>query len=99
MLRLSGYNTTLQTTHQSASPALRALLCARLCNCHHTIRGAHDDELFWEVLAHLRRAHPAISFPEERVRDFVAARAYNVEYVAVYADSEGADEEFGPEPY
>jgi predicted small metal-binding protein len=80
----------------------RALLCGRLCNCNHSIRGADDDELFGEVLAHLRRDHPAMLFPEERIlRQFVASRAYDVEeYALVYADGESPDEEeFGLEPY
>jgi predicted small metal-binding protein len=80
----------------------RALLCGCLCDCNHSIRGADDDELFGEVLAHLRRDHPAMLFPEERIlRQVVAIKAYNVEeYAAVYADGEGPDEEeFGPEPY
>jgi predicted small metal-binding protein len=84
----------------------RALLCGSLCDCNHSIRGADDDELFGEVLAHLRRDHPAMLFPEERIRQVVAIKAYNVEeYALVYADGEGPDEEeeeeeeFGPEPY
>jgi hypothetical protein len=36
-------------------------------------------------------------FCEERIREFVTIRAYNLEYAAVYTD--GLDEEFGPEPY
>ncbi len=78
---------------------MRALLCERLCNCHHSIKGADDDELFGEVLTHARREHPAIAFPEEQLREFVAMRACNVEYAAVYGNGEGPDEEFGPEPY
>jgi predicted small metal-binding protein len=79
----------------------RALLCGRLCNGNHSIRGADDDELFGEVLAHLRRDHPAMVFPQERIRQFVAIRAYDVEeYALVYADGESPDEEeFGLEPY
>ena len=78
---------------------MRALLCDRLCDCNHSIKGADDDELFGEVLAHLRRDHPAMLFPKERIQEFVAIKAYNVEYAAVYADGEGPDEEFGLEPY
>jgi predicted small metal-binding protein len=78
----------------------RALLCGGLCNCNHSVKGADEDELFGEVLAHLRRDHPAMLFPEERIRQFVAIRADNVmEYAAVYADGEGPEEEFGLEPY
>jgi hypothetical protein len=38
-------------------------------------------------------------FSEERIRKFVTVRAYDLEYATVYADGEGPDEEFGPEPY
>jgi hypothetical protein len=78
---------------------VRKLLYDRLCNCHQSISGADDHELFGEVLAHLSRDHPAMSFSEERIREFVTIRAYNLEYATVYADGEGPDEEFGPEPY
>ena len=66
---------------------MRTLLCDRLCNCNHSIRGADDDGLFGEVLAHLRRDHPAMLFPEELIRQFVAIKAYDVEYAAVYGTS------------
>jgi hypothetical protein len=59
---------------------MRALLCDHLRNCHHSMKGADDDELFGEALAHLRRDHPTILFPEEQLREFVAIRAYNVAY-------------------
>jgi hypothetical protein len=78
---------------------VRKLLCERLCNCQQGISGADDEELFGEVLAHLSREHPTMPFSEERVREFVTIRAYNLEYAAVYADGGGLDEEFGPEPY
>jgi len=78
---------------------VRKLLCDRLCNCHQSVSGADDEELFGEVLAHLSRDHPAMPFSKERVREFVTIRAYNLEYAAVYADGEGLDEEFGTEPY
>jgi hypothetical protein len=78
---------------------VRKLLCERLCNCHQGISGADDEELFGEVLAHLSREHPTMPFSEERVREFVTIRAYNLEYATVYADGGGLDEEFGPEPY
>ena len=78
---------------------MRKVFCDRLCNCHRSISGADDAELFGEVLAHLSRDHSATPFSEERVRKFVAVRAYRLEHAAVYADGEGPDEEFGPEPY
>ena len=78
---------------------VRKLLCDLLCDCHRGISGADDDELFGEVLAHLSRDHPSMLFSEERIREFVTVRAYDLEYATVYADGEGPDEEFGPEPY
>jgi hypothetical protein len=38
-------------------------------------------------------------FSEGRIRELVTVRAYDFEYATVYADGEGPDEEFGPEPY
>ena len=78
---------------------MRKLLREGLCACHQGISGADDNEIFSEVLAHLSRDHPAMPFSEERIREFVTIRAYNLEYAAVYTDGEGLDEEFGPEPY
>lgn len=63
------------------------------------ISGADDEEIFGEVLAHLSPDHPAMPFSEERIREFVTVRACNLEHAAVYANGEGLDEEFGPEPY
>jgi hypothetical protein len=78
---------------------VRKLLYESLCNCHQGISGADDQELFGELVAHLSRDHPAMPLSEERIREFVTARAYDLEYATVYADGEGPDEEFGPEPY
>ena len=74
---------------------MRKLLCESLRACQQGISGA-DDELFREVLAHLSRDHPAMPFSEDREREFLRLRAYNLEYAAVYGDGEGSDEEFGP---
>jgi hypothetical protein len=78
---------------------VRKLLCDLLCDCHRGKSGADGDELFGEVLAHLSRDHPSMPFSEERIREFVTVWAYDLEYATVYADGEGPDEEFGPEPY
>jgi hypothetical protein len=77
---------------------VRKLLCDHLCDCHRGISGA-DDELFGEVLAHLSQDHPSMLFSEERLWEFITVRAYDLEHATVYADGEGPDEEFGPEPY
>jgi hypothetical protein len=79
--------------------AVRKLLCDHLCDCHRGISGADDDELFGEVLAHLSQDHPSMLFSEERLWEFITVRAYDLEHATVYADGEGPDEEFGPEPY
>jgi hypothetical protein len=78
---------------------VRKLLCERLCDCQQGLSGADDEELFGEVIAHLSQDHPAMPFSEDRVREFVTIRAYDLEYATVYADGEGPDEEIGPEPY
>jgi hypothetical protein len=84
---------------QRRGDAVRKLLYESLCNCQRSISAADDEELFGQLLAHLSHDHPAMPFSEERIRQFVTIRAYNLEYAAVYADGEGLDEEFGPEPY
>jgi predicted small metal-binding protein len=78
---------------------VRALLCGSVCNCRRRLSGADDEQLVSEVLDHLRRDHPTIPLGEEWVREIVFARAYELEYAAVYKDGQGPDEEFGPEPY
>jgi len=78
---------------------MRALLCGCVCNCHHRLRADDDEGLVGEVLDHLRRNHPAVPLDDARVREIVSARAYKLEYAAVYEEEEGPDEEFGPEAY
>jgi predicted small metal-binding protein len=57
---------------------MRAVLCALLCNCRHALR-ADDERLVAVVLDHLRRYHPVAPIGEERVREIVTARAYEIE--------------------
>jgi predicted small metal-binding protein len=69
---------------------LRAML--RYCRYH---LEAQDEERLRKVLEeHLRREHSALGFDEERIREIVAAHAYDLEYVEV-----PGDEELIPEPY
>lgn len=63
--------------------ATRAVLCASLCNCRHTLRADGDERLVEVALEHLRRNHPAAPLVEERVRRIVSTRAYDIEYAAV----------------
>ncbi len=77
---------------------MRALLCS--CRCH--LEGADEEELFREVLEHIRREHPLMELSEAQLREVVAAHSYRYELVEVYAGAAGAEpgeEEFGPEPY
>ena len=55
---------------------MRVVLCALLCHCRHA----------------LRRYHPVAPLGEERVREIVAARAYEIEYTEMYAGNMGTEE-------
>jgi hypothetical protein len=72
---------------------LRTMLC---CCCH---LEADDEHLHEVIRDHLQREHLALPFDEERIREIVAAHAYDLEYAAVYAGGTAPDEEFGAEPY
>jgi predicted small metal-binding protein len=78
---------------------MRAVLCASLCNCRHSLRAANDEELARAALVHVRQHHPAARLGEERIREIVFTRAYDVEFAAVSAGGIEPDEEFGLEPY
>jgi predicted small metal-binding protein len=62
---------------------IRALLCASLCNCRHTLRADGDERLVEVALEHLRDNHPAAPLREERVRRIISSRAYDIEYATV----------------
>ena len=70
---------------------MRAVLCALMCNCRHALR-ADDERLVGVALDHLRRYPPVAPLGEERVREIVAARAYESEYTAVYPGNLGTEE-------
>ena len=78
---------------------MRAVLCATLCNCRHSLR-ADDEEVLVEVaLEHMRQNHPDASVEEERIRETISTRSYDIEYVVVYEGGYGPEAEFGVEPY
>ena len=78
---------------------MRAVLCATLCNCRHSLR-ADDEEVLVEVaLEHMRQNHPDASVEEERIRETISTRSYDIEYVVVYEGGYGEEAEFGVEPY
>jgi predicted small metal-binding protein len=68
---------------QRGGATTRAVLCASLCNCRHTLRADGDEGLVEVALEHLRHNHPAAPLREERVRRIVFSRAYDIEYVTV----------------
>ncbi len=74
---------------------------ALLCSCRRHLEGADEEELFREVLRHIRREHPMMELSEARLREVVAAYYYRYELVEEYAGAGSAawGEEFGPEPY
>ena len=65
---------------QNGATTVRAVLCASVCNCRHTLRADSDEGLVEVALEHLRRNHPATPLREERVRRIVLRRAYDIEY-------------------
>ena len=70
---------------------MRAVLCALLCNCRHALR-ADDERLVAVAVEHLRRYYPVAPLGEERIREIVTARAYEIEHTAVYPANLGPEE-------
>jgi predicted small metal-binding protein len=68
---------------QERKATMRAVLCASVCNCRHTLRAEDDEGLVEVALEHLRHNHPAAPLREERVRRIVFSRAYDIEYATV----------------
>ncbi len=68
---------------QKEGATMRAVLCASLCNCRHTLRADGDERLVEVALEHLRHNHPAAPLREERVRKIVFSLAYDIEYATV----------------
>ena len=72
---------------------------AMLCGCGRRLEAASDDGLVREALVHRSREHAMYVADEEHVRRTVEENAYGLERAAPYANGQGPDEEFGPEPY
>jgi len=68
---------------QERKATMRAVLCASVCNCRHTLRAEDDEGLVEVALEHLRHNHPAAPLREERVRRIVSIHAYDIEYATV----------------
>jgi predicted small metal-binding protein len=83
LLQVSGRKASLAENGKGGA-RMRAVLCALLCNCRHALRADDDERLVGVALDHLRRYHPVAPLREELVKEIVTARAYEIEYTAVY---------------
>jgi predicted small metal-binding protein len=66
---------------------MRAVLCASLCNCRHSLRADDDEGLVKVVLEHMSHDHPYASLEEKRVRTIIRERSYSIDYVVNYSGS------------
>jgi predicted small metal-binding protein len=78
---------------------MRAVLCAPLCNCRHSLRADDEERLVEVALEHMRRNHPDASVEEERIREIISSRSYDIEYIVVYEGGYGPEAEFGVKSY
>jgi predicted small metal-binding protein len=78
---------------------MRAVLCPTLCNCRHSLRADDEEALVEVALEHMRHNHPEASVEEERLRETISTRSYDIEYVVVYEGGYGPEAEFVVEPY
>jgi predicted small metal-binding protein len=60
---------------------MRALLCAPLCNCRHSLRADDEEALVEVALEHMKHHHPYASVEEERIRQTICTRSYDIDYV------------------
>jgi hypothetical protein len=77
----------------------RISMKAMLCGCGKRLEAADNNDLVREALVHRGREHAMYVADEEHIRRTVEENAYGLERAAPYADRQGPDEEFGPEPY
>ena len=78
---------------------MRAVLCAPLCNCRHSLRADDEEALVEVALEHMRHHHPEAYIEEKRLRETISTRSYEIEYVVVYEGGYGPEAEFVVEPY
>jgi predicted small metal-binding protein len=78
---------------------MRAVLCAPLCNCRHSLRADDEEALVEVALEHMRHHHPEAYIEEKRLRETISTRSYDIEYVVVYEGGYGPEAEFVVEPY
>ena len=78
---------------------MRAVLCASLCNCRHSLRAEDEEALVEVALEHMRQNHPYASVEEERIRETITTRSYDIDYVVTYEGGYGPKTEFVVERY
>jgi hypothetical protein len=77
---------------------------AVLCGCRRRLEAEDEGALRVLVREHLAAEHETVPpTTDGLVEEIVSARAYDLEHVASYAGpdgaADGAEEDFGPEPY
>ena len=81
---------------------------AVLCDCRRRLEAEDDRNLRVLVREHLRAEHATVPpTTDGLVEEIVKVRAYDLEHAASYAGhngaadgtADGAEEDFGPEPY
>jgi hypothetical protein len=77
---------------------------AVLCGCRRRLEAEDEGALRVLVREHLAAEHGSVpSTTDWLVEEIVGARAYDLEHAASYAGpdgaADGAEEDFGPEPY
>jgi hypothetical protein len=73
---------------------------AVLCDCRRRLEAEDDRNLRVLVREHLTAEHATVPPTSEGlVEEIVSTRAYDLEHAAAYAGADGAEEDFGPEPY
>ena len=78
---------------------MRAVLCAPLCNCRHSLRADDEETLVEVALEHMKHHYPYASVEVERVRETISTRSYDIDYVVKYEGGYGPKTEFVVERY
>jgi predicted small metal-binding protein len=94
----ASFGTKLPLGKGEGGARIRAVLCASLCNCRHSLKADDDERLVEVALEHLRQSHPAAPLKEERVRKIISTRAYAIEYAGCTQGTLGLTRSSVPNP-
>jgi predicted small metal-binding protein len=64
-------------------------LSAPLCNCRHSLRADDEEALVEVALEHMKHHHPYAFVEEERIRETICTRSYDIDYVVKYEGGYG----------